>query len=123
MPLSTWGLVFIGGGLGSMCRFALSVYNQNIWAWGTLIANSLSCLILGFCAYLIAQAALPKSFAYFVVVGFCGGFSTFSTFSNELFNLLRADQFQPAVIYLSLSLGIGLVGILAGLYLAKLCFY
>lgn len=123
MLLITWGLVFAGGGLGSICRFALSVYNQNIWAWGTLIANSLSCLILGFCTYLIAHNSLPKSSAHFLLVGFCGGFSTFSTFSNELLNLLRADQFQTAIIYLSISLGIGLLGILLGLYLGKIYFY
>lgn len=121
MPVLTWALVFIGGGLGSLCRFALSVYNQNLWPWGTLITNSLSCLILGFGTYLIAQEVLPRSGAPFLLVGFCGGFSTFSTFSNELLIGLQAGELEKTFIYLLVSLATGFLGILLGLYLGKFC--
>jgi len=100
--------VFIGGGLGSLARYGISIFvlqqfKSNL-PIGTLLANLLSCAILGlmwgvFSDKLVAYPALKL----LVVVGFCGGFSTFSTFSYETFELMRLNQIGYALLNVVLS--------------------
>ena len=78
--------VFIGGGLGALFRFligisALALLGNN-FPYGTIVSNFLSCLLLGLIlSYSYDSKWLTENVKLFVLVGFCGGFSTFSTFS------------------------------------------
>lgn len=100
--------IFIGGGLGSLARFGVgkfvSANFQTHFPTGTLAANLLSCVVLGLAlgAFSGRIQAEPWLRA-FVVIGFCGGFSTFSTFSFETQQLLRDGHTLAALLNIAIS--------------------
>ncbi len=90
-------LVFIGGGLGSICRYGIALALKPYalqFPYATLCANILSCVLIGF---LMAKMELSSSYKLLLMTGFCGGFSTFSTFSAETFQLLQAGNIAYAL--------------------------
>lgn len=103
----TWLAVFIGGGLGSLLRYALSVFIRQLelstFPLATLSANILSCLLLGWLVFKLPFSSNPTVVA-FLVIGFCGGFSTFSTFSLETLQLMRSGQMAWAVANVLVSI-------------------
>ena len=117
-------LVFVGGGLGSLARYGVGkafVKWSSVFPFGTLTANILACLILGF---FTGWAALKPSddignYRAFVAIGFCGGFSTFSTFSNETILLIQNNRFGDAALNTCLSLILCFGATLIGIWLGK----
>ena len=112
--------VFIGGGLGSVGRYrvskAVTSNFTNINPVGTFTANLLSTLLLGIIlAFTSSRPDIPNVTRAMLIVGFCGGFSTFSTFSYETFELIRSGSylFAAANIVVSTLLGIGVLFALA----------
>jgi fluoride exporter len=88
-------LVFVGGGLGSLCRWGLGLTLQPLqlrFPWATLAANGLACLVLGAVLGLQWGGHLPEQRRLLLATGFCGGFSTFSTFTAESWQLLQSGQ-------------------------------
>jgi len=103
--------IFLGGGLGSLARFSITRgvlnYLGEYLALGTFLANLLAVLILGLALGKYEPMFSSKNFWYFfVVIGFCGGFSTFSTFSFETLVLFKSGQFWWGIANVLFSVGI-----------------
>lgn len=113
--------VFFGGGLGSLARFGFQYYlpNASNFSVPTLSANILSCLILGYLAGLKMRANLSDSSYLILATGFCGGFSTFSTFILENWQAMRIGNIGIALIYSFLSLALGFLALLLGYFLSQ----
>lgn len=117
-----WLLVFFGGGLGCMARYAISAWLYKpspTFPFATLIANCAACLILGYLLGRHSRQALATHHRYLLITGFCGGFSTFSTFSAEALQLWQDQQQTLAITYVAASIVLGLACVGAGLALAK----
>ena len=116
--------VFIGGGFGSLARFGLNKTMSGLSAvfpFSTFSANFLSCIMVGLTiAFIEEKILLSPIIKNFIIVGFCGGFSTFSTFIREIILLTEQNKAGPMIVYALLSLILGLVGLISGIWLGKL---
>lgn len=108
--------VFIGGGLGSIFRYGISIMSKSVFTTnfplGTLISNTMACAILAILVYwLEVKMQGPKWINHFAVIGFCGGFSTFSTFGFETIELIDKGHtfFAVSNVIISLLTGLGLI--------------
>jgi len=116
-------MVFIGGGLGSLCRFGIAKWiapYQLIFPYATLFANILSCIVLGYLVQLNLNSGVPQNLKWLIMVGFCGGFSTFSTFSSETFQLFQNGQIGYAFLNIGGSVLVCLAAIYVGMMLTKI---
>lgn len=114
--------VFLGGGLGSLCRYGISRVLapwQSIFPYATLAANALSCIVLGAFVAFTLKSQLNESLKLFAMVGFCGGFSTYSTFTNETWQLLEAGNLSLAALNILGNLFVCLACIGLGLWLGR----
>ncbi len=112
-----WFFVFLGGGLGSLCRYLISrvmFRYQFDFPVATLTANALSCIVLGALMAWSMKGAADSPWKVFWMAGFCGGFSTFSTFSAETFQLLQSGQTIYAIGNIMISVVVCLGCIVIG---------
>lgn len=123
--------VFLGGGFGSILRYAIgliqahlrlnpiSTLGQTLFPWPTLTANVLGCLLIGLFYSLSARLEWSPEFRLLLTTGLCGGFTTFSTFSNEGLQLIRAGHMGLFALYFSLTLVLGLGAVALGAWLGS----
>ncbi len=108
-------LVAIGGAIGSVCRYLLSGINVASWPWGTFAVNILGSLFIGLLVGLISKGIVSPEIKLLLVTGFCGGFTTFSTFANESFSMMKAGDALQMALYLAASVVIGILAVWLGM--------
>ena len=107
--MNTLLAIFIGGGLGSVARYGISklvaANFANVFPIATLVSNVLACLVLAIFVLVLGEKyASGSAFRVLVMIGFCGGFSTFSTFALETVQLLEQGNQIYAVSNILVSL-------------------
>ncbi|MBK9063619.1 MAG: fluoride efflux transporter CrcB [Acidobacteria bacterium] len=119
MRLSLLALVFVGGGIGSVCRYAMASALQRTlpgpFPTGTFWVNLAGCFAIGLVGALgLERAALSPEARTFLMVGILGGFTTFSSFAWETLGLLSVKDVLRATLYVGGSVFLGLLGTLLG---------
>lgn len=114
--------IFLGGGFGSVLRFVISNYTQKLWSintfpMGTFVVNILGCFLIGiFSGYFLKADHYLK---FLLITGFCGGFTTFSTLSAENYSLWQNEAYGILILYVLLSVLVGLLAVYLGLQVVK----
>ncbi|WP_455584935.1 fluoride efflux transporter CrcB [Bacteroides sp.] len=119
--------IFVGGGAGSALRYLAQIgINERMsgigfpFSWGTFIVNVVGSFLIGLFYSVSERWNLPMEMRLFLTTGLCGGFTTFSTFSNDGLSLLRGEFYITFLLYALLSVGLGLSAVLAGGFIGKL---
>ena len=112
-------LVAIGGAIGSVFRYLLSGINTS-FPWGTFAVNILGSLLIGLLVGLISKGVLSPEMKLLMVTGFCGGFTTFSTFANESFGMMKAGDVLQMALYVGVSVVIGILAVWGGMALSNI---
>ena len=112
-------LVLLGGGLGSIARYLLSYFftknNVSNFPWATFMANSLGCLLIGLLfGYIQKNNLQNETLKLLLITGFCGGFTTFSTFSLENIQFIQNQNYNLAIIYTLASIFVGFLAVIIG---------
>src|SRR5579875_2100239 len=124
MSFTTYLAVTLGGALGTLARYILSVLMISLsreLPFGTIVINVLGCFLIGFFGTLtLAQGRfpMPENLRLFVMVGICGGFTTFSSFSLQTLDLLRSGSLMRASLNVFVSIVFCLVAVAFGHILA-----
>ena len=117
-------LIFIGGGLGSVCRYIITMIlkeTNSLYPWPTLLANAIGSLIIGILAdQLMRNTSIYSASTLFWIVGFCGGLTTFSTFAFENLTLFRNSGIASLIMYASLTYFVCLGMVILGNSISRL---
>ena len=124
--MATWFWVALGGALGSMGRFglanAMTVLTGPQFPWGTMLINVLGSGLIGWFGAMTGSGgalSVPTDIRVFVMVGICGGFTTFSSFSLQSLELLQSGEVLRAGGYILGSVALCLVSVWLGTLLAQ----
>lgn len=113
----------LGSFLGGISRYLVTLFLQNkflsTFPYGTLGVNIIGCFLIGIVYGLSARGNINVEWRLFLATGFLGGFTTFSSFSNDTVSLLRDAQYLQAFSYVALSVVVGLMATFGGISLIK----
>ena len=117
-------LVFLGGGIGSSCRFLISnILNNNFKSFhylGTFSVNVIGCIIIGIVmGFLQKENNFNQNYLLLFSSGFCGGFTTFSAFANENLDLIKSGNFSVFFLYVVSSVIFGSAAAYLGYLIVK----
>ena len=111
---------FIGGAARYLVSMAMKTVGKG-FPWGTVLVNLTGCLVIGLLWGFFSKSGNEDgSWALFLTVGICGGFTTFSTFSKEALVMLQAGNITSLLAYVVISIVIGIALVAAGYYLVRL---
>ena len=117
-------LIALGGAVGSLLRYMLGGAVQRMSASGfpigTMFVNVSGCFVIGILVRQFMSMQLSPDLRALLIVGFCGGFTTFSTFSAETLGLIEGGEYTRATGYVVLSVGLCLAATLAGMTTMRL---
>lgn len=122
--LKTILYIAFGGAIGSIFRYLTSLFVAKFWQnhfpLATFLTNVVGCFLIGiFIGYLDKNNLTDSNLKWFLITGFCGGFTTFSTFGLENFNLFQSNNSFLAFAYIASSIIAGLFAVWLGLFLSK----
>jgi fluoride exporter len=123
----TYLSIALGGALGSMARYATGVYVGRwlgtTFPWGTLLINIFGSFLIGVFAESFAlRWDTSQTTRAFLIVGICGGYTTFSTFSLDIVTLINRGEILAACAYIVASVALGVLALYAGLHAMRLIF-
>jgi CrcB protein len=111
-----WLAVFLGGGIGSLMRYGTGLVTNRFWQHAfplaTLISNLLACIILGTAVVILRNKVQHSDWWYaFIIIGICGGFSTFSSFAKENLELFEKGNYWVGVLNIVVSVGLCIMAV------------
>jgi CrcB protein len=122
--LKTLLIVGLGGGIGSALRYLTSVaihkFYGSTFPLATFVVNSVGCFIFGLLfAYFGKHTEQSEQLRFFLITGFCGGYTTFSTFSAENFHMIESGNYFLPAINITVSVLFGILAVFIGMVLVK----
>lgn len=125
--IKTLLLIGTGGFAGSVSRYLLTRFISSKWPmafpWGTFGVNIVGCFLIGIVMGLSFQSAMSTQTRLLLATGFCGGFTTFSTYSLEIFELYQRGEAGTGMLYLFGSILAGFISVWLGLWLVKVFYH
>lgn len=123
--LKTILIIASAGAIGSVMRFFTSLLINKFWCnhfpLATFLTNVIGCFLVGYFFGILDKLQLTDSdLKGLLITGFCGGFTTFSAFGLESVNLFQNQNLSIAVLYIGLSITLGLLAVSYGLFVAKM---
>jgi len=117
--------VAVGGAVGALSRYgldrAIEQRSESTFPWSILVVNVAGCFVVGLViAALVDRHGAPDWLRAALVVGFCGGFTTFSTFAQETLDLLETSEIALALVSVSANVVLGVLAVLAGARIGRL---
>jgi CrcB protein len=116
-------MVFIGGGLGSLCRYATGLLAKmlfgNVFPLGTLFVNLIGCFAIGYLSARFERIFATQETRDLCIAGMLGGFTTFSAFGLETMNLFKNGSNMAAILNILLNVILGILLAYAGFYLGR----